>query len=189
MLTSCLAAGPWAGTCGCSTDRPCNKSSAYHAVTAALGPGWWQHPYLFLVVCVVLLNPGSTCDPTETGPEVHKWFWKSWESPAQSMCWGTMLFCTAELFPHRLLCSSGGGRVSSCWRTCSLQVVSAKCCGMWAGEQEQQWERLLKGQNCSRCTQDMTVAIKARNKCIRNKDRELGSTKERPKKLCFVRQS
>lgn len=72
VLTSCLAAGPWAGTCGCFTDRPCNKSSTYHAVIAALGPGWWQHPRLFLVDCADILDAGDTYGPTGSGPEVHK---------------------------------------------------------------------------------------------------------------------
>lgn len=50
------------------------------------------------MVCVAISYLGSTCSPTGSGPEVHKWLWKSWESPAPSMYVGaSVLFCSAEL--------------------------------------------------------------------------------------------
>lgn len=51
---------------------------------------------LCFIVCVGVLCPGSTCGPTGSGPEGHRWLWKSC---SEDVCGGSMLFCSAE-FSH-----------------------------------------------------------------------------------------
>lgn len=66
------------------------------------------------MMCVAILYLRRTCSATGSGPEVHKWVWKSWEPPAQSMYVGaSMLFCSAEL-SHVGCCAQHGGWTSLC---------------------------------------------------------------------------